>query len=259
MYGVTPGQGYGIKGASSGLNIALFEAPLKGFYTPIRGDAVQSGGGVDFRMIHPAASGDDLLLSRLGRGPPDELGRPTFQNHIAIIPRELLEAGRVSFATVDAALAAWEKANAGVVGELSPLDVLGPAGGSRLGSGLRDHVTRAAVETLATRRMDDPEARTLLLCRDTPPAIRNEILFHLVELLNLVADVAPFTAMSDAPTASSMNTFNLVVAPRGVRGDGTWGIVESSAETAPLRRTAKREGVYNAIAQAFAADAAQYG
>src|SRR5258705_12980300 len=90
VYGVTPGEGYGIKARSIGLNIALYEAPLQGKYTPIRGDAVQGVGGVNFRMVHPASSGEDVLLSRLGRGPPDELGRPTFQNHIAIAPRSAL-------------------------------------------------------------------------------------------------------------------------------------------------------------------------
>jgi len=214
---VTPGEGYGIKATSAGLNIALFEAPLRGHYTPIRGDTVQSSGGVNFRMIHPAASGEDVLLSRLGRGPADELGRPTFQNHIAIAPRELLESGRISLFSVDDALGNFDAKAVDPPKELGPLEVAAPPSGYRLGAGLRGHLTRATVETLATRRIQDEYSRTLILCRDTPPQVRNEVLFRLIELLNFVARIKTFTGMSDAPTASAMNDFDLIVAPRGIR------------------------------------------
>ena len=259
LYGVTPGEGYGIKGSSVGLNIALFEAPLRGFYTPIRGEAVQSADGVNLRMIHPGASGEDILLSRLGRGPPDELGRPTFQNHIAIIPGELLTDGRLSLAGVDGALGAFDAANPGALGELGPLEVPAVAAGYRLGAGLRQHLTRAAVETIATRLLVVDDARTLLLCRDTAPAVRNDILFRLVELLIFVAAMPAVTAMSDAPTASSLNTFNLVIAPRGVRADNSWAIVEASTITPPMKRAPGQESAYAAIEASFAADAATFG
>lgn len=256
---MTPGEGYGIKAHSKGLNISLFEAPLRGRYTPLRGDAIQSEGGVNSRMIHSASSGDDVLLSRLGRGPADELGRPTFQNHIAVIPRELLASLRVSLAAVDAAIGEYDVKNGSVVGDMEPLELAPPPAGHRLGAGLRQHVTRAAMETLATRRLAEPEGRTLLLCRDTLPPIRNEVLYRVVELLNFSAGLPAFTAMSDAPTASALNTFDLVVAPRGVRGDNTWAIIESSLERSVLDRVARRDAVYQAIEQSFTSDSAAFG
>ncbi len=259
VYGVTPEEGYGIKARSIGLNIALYEAPLQGRYTPIRGDAVQGVGGVNFRMVHPASSGEDVLLSRLGRGPPDELGRPTFQNHIAIAPRAALVEGRISLGGMDAAIADFDLKNANVVGDLQPLEVARAPPGHRLGQGLRQHMTRAAVETLATRRMKDLEARTLVLARDTPPTIRNEMLFRLIELLNFQIGLPPFSSMSDAPTASALNAFNLVVAPRGVRADESWAIIDTSMPDAVLPRVPKATEVYGTIEASYAADTAAFG
>ena len=259
LYGVTPGEGYGIKGRSAGLNVALVEAPLAGHYTPIRGDAVQGVGGVNFRMIHPASSGEDVLLSRLGKGPPDELGRPTFQNHIAVAPRVALAEGRVTLAGMDKAIAEFDKVNGSMVGELPALEVPLAPPGYRLGSGLRSHMTRAAVETLATRRMKDLEARTLVLARETPPEIRNEVLYKLTELLVFKIGMPPFASMSDAPTASVLNEFNLVVAPRGVRADASWAILESSTPAALMPRVPKAEMVYRTIEESYAADTSAFG
>jgi len=259
LYGVTPGEGYGIKSYSAGLNIALFEAPLREKYTPIRGDAVQGVGGVNSRMIHPASSGEDILLSKLGKGPPDEMGRPTFQNHITVIPRAVLAEKRLTLSGVEAAVAQFDLDKGSVVGEMPALEVPPAPADWRLGAGLRQHVTRAAVETVATRRISDPEARTLLLSRDTMPAVRNEVLYRLIELLVFKIGLKPFVAMSDAPTASALNTFNLVVAPRGVRADGSWGIIETSMEAPALPRISKVYEVYEAIEQSYAADTAAFG
>ncbi len=253
-YGVTPGEGYGIKAYSVGLNISLFDTALRGRYTPIRGDAVQSEGGVNSRMVHPASSGEDVLLSRLGKGPPDELGRPTFQNHLAVIPRELLVQKRVSLSGVDEVMGSFDLANPTALKDVGMLQVDPPLEAHRLGAGLRQHLTRAAVETVATRKMTEADGRTLVLCRDTLPPIRNEVLFRLVELLNFGANLPPFTAMSDAPTASQLNAFDLVIAPRGVRADNSWVIVEAGLPAAPLPRVAKAEWVYQAIEESYAAD-----
>lgn len=258
-YGVTPGEGYGIKAYSQGLNIALFDSVLRGRYTPIRGEAVQSEGGVNSRMIHPASSGDDVLLSRLGKGPPDELGRPTFQNHLAVVPRQWLVEKRVSLSGVDAAIGAFDSANPAALKEVARLQVAAPPEGFRLGGGLRQHLTRAAVETIATRRLTEADGRTLVLCRDTLPPIRNEVLFRLIELLNLGANIQGFTAMSDSPTASALNSFDLVVAPRGLRADNSWVVVEAGLPAAPLPRAPKAEWVYAAIEESYAADTRAMG
>jgi len=258
VYGVTPNEGYGIKSTSRGLNLSLFEAPLRGAYTPIRGEAVQSPGGIDSRMIHPAAAGDDLLLSRLGAGPRDELGRPTFQNHVAIIPTKALFDRRLTLESVDAALAASGEPEAEPTKELPPIEPAPPPAGWRPAAGLAHHMTRAAAETIATRRIKAPHARTLLLVRDSLPAARNQILFKLTELLVQQCVLEPFPSMSDAPTASSMNRFSLVISARGLRADNSWAIVEAPMTAAPVGRADDADPVYAAIDAAFDADASDY-
>jgi hypothetical protein len=120
-------------------------------------------------------------------------------------------------------------------------------------------MTRAAVETLATRRMKDLDARTLVLARDTEPTIRNEVLYRLTELLVFKMGFPGFASMSDAPTASAMNAFNLVVAPRGVRADESWAIIETSLPAPVLPRVPKAEHVYAAIEESYAADSNAFG
>jgi hypothetical protein len=258
VYGVTPGEGYGVKSTSKGLNLSLFEAPLRGAYTPIRGEAMQSPGGIDSRMVHPAAAGDDLLLSRLGAGPRDELGRPTFQNHVAIVPVKALFERRLTLASVDAALGASGAPEQEPTKELAPLRPDAPPPGWRPAGGLAQHMTRAAAETIATRRIKTPFARTLLLMRDSMPGARNEVLFKLVELLVLQCVLEPFPAMSDAPTASTMNRFTLVISARGLRSDDTWAIVEAPLVSSPLKRVDDAPQVYAAIDAAFDADASDF-
>src|SRR3970040_2778315 len=86
IYGVVEGVGYTTKAASRGLSVSLYETHLRGHFTPIRPALVQSEGPVDLQMIHPVGSGEDFLLSRISRGPPDAAGRPLPRQHTAGVP-----------------------------------------------------------------------------------------------------------------------------------------------------------------------------
>lgn len=257
IYGVTPGIGYGSKGASRGLNTSLYESKLKGHLTPIRGEAVQGDGSVDMRMFHPVGAGEEVLLSVLGKGPRDEEGRPTFQNHSVVAPTALLKEGRVSLARLDQAVRDFDAANASAAGALELLEVpLNPPDSPHpLGKGIRQHMNRAAVETLATRRMADSYGRTLILCRGSVPPQRNTVLFLLIELLNLKCGVPLFTASSDAPTTPTLNFFNLIVAGRGVRADNSWVLLDAALEKPALGKIPARAEVYKRIEEAFLEEA----
>jgi hypothetical protein len=257
LYGVTLGIGYGTKAVSKGLNTSLYESKLKGHLTPIRGEAVQGDGSVDMRMIHPVGAGEEILLSALGKGPRDEEGRPTFQNHSVIVPTTLLKEGRLSFAVLDQAIRDNDLKNpsqAGVM-ELMELPLLPADGGYRPGRGIRQQMNRAAVETLASRRMGDAYGRTLVLMRGSTPQQRNTALYLLYELLNFRCEVPFFTASSDAPTTPTLNFFNLLIASRGIRADNSWVLLDAALEKAAVARVAKKEAVYKQIEEAFAQEA----
>ncbi len=255
IYGVVQGVGYTTKAVSRGLGVGLYESDLRGHYTPIRAATVQSDDAIiDMQMIHPVRSGEEILLSRISRGPPDEVDRPTFTNHTAIVPTAVLRSGRITLEAVGRALAEFEKKAADIEGELDPLKVPArsdPDPESSFGSGVHRYLSLPSLETLATRVMEDPRCRTLLLCRGSTPETRNKTLCLIVEVLNWACGLPLFSAISDAPTASALNFFNLVVAPRGVRADSTWALLESAISRAALPRVPGQDQVYEILTAAF--------
>lgn len=254
IYGAVPGVGYTTRAVSKGLDAGLYDQYLRGHYTPIRSATAQTyDETVDLHMIHPVRGMRDLLLSRITRGPPDEAGRPTFANHTVVVKIEPLRSSRISLASVFEAMAEFERRIADVQGETELLRVPArPEGEPRIpfGHGIHRHLTFPALETLATRIMADPNSRTLLLCRNTTAEVRNATLNHVFELLAWGCGLPPMTAISDAPRSSAMNFFNLCVAPRGVRADSSWAILESALAEPVLPRVLDRDEVYQVLTAA---------
>jgi hypothetical protein len=256
IYGVTHERGYGIKAESHALNAPLYTRHLSNQFTPVRMEKTADGGArMDARMIHPAPGNDEVLLSLLGRGEPDEYDRPTIQNHTVIIPAAPLRAGQLTFEQVEAAVQEFERRFPKASGRVDPVPVhLFGSGGTResVGAGIRRLITRAAVETLASRLLTDAESRTLVLCRESTNQYRNTLLYRLVELLNYSGEIPLFPSISDAPTLSAMNHFRLAIAARGVRADRTWTLLDASLEEPALPRFKGKTPMYSRIAEAFA-------
>src|SRR3990172_5285491 len=229
IYGVVPGIGYTTKAFSHGFDAGLYDPYLRGHYAPIRAATAQMAETeVELHMIHPVVSGKELLLSRISRGAPDEAGRPTFTNHTVVIPSSVIRSGRLTLSGAYWAVEKFDREAANVRGEMGLLGIPLRAKGEgplSLGVGVHKHVTLPALETLATRMMAEPGGRTLLLCRNTTADARNTTLHLIVELLGLACGLPFFPAISDAPRASALNFFNLVIAPRGVRPGGGFGLL----------------------------------
>src|SRR5207245_6035975 len=85
------------------------------------------------------------------------------------------------------------------------------------------------------------------LCRNTPPEARNATLHLSVELVGWACGLPLLTAISEAPRSSALNFFNFVVAPRGVRADSTWAILESALSESVLPRVLDRDDVYQVL------------
>ena len=251
IYGALPGVGYTTRGVSKGLDAGLYDPYLRGHYTPIRGAIAQSTEDpIDLHMMHPVRGGREILLSGITRGPPDEAGRPTFANHTAVARTDVLRSGRINLDAVFRAMNEFDRRDPQVAGELALLQVPPRSEEeSRMpfGSGLHKHLTFPAIETLATRIMTDPTSRTLLLCRNTTPDARNTTLNLIFELLVWACGLPIPTAISEAPRASALNFFNLVIAPRGVRADSTWAILESALAQPVLPRVLDHDDVYQVL------------
>ncbi len=255
IYGATPEKGYCTKAESTGLNGPLYQRYLENHFTPVRVEKTASGSTViDARMIHPAPANNEVLLSILGRGIPDEYNRPTIQNHTVVLPGALLRSGRVTFAMAEAGLVEFDRRVPKATGRVEPLFIRLPEAAvsqENSGTGIRRFITKAAVDTLVSRFLSDAQGRTLLLCRGSTHQYRNELLYKLVELLCAGGEIPVFTAISDAPTLSAMNHFRLAISSRGVRADGTWTLLDASIDRPTLQPIRGRAPVYSRIAEAF--------
>lgn len=251
IYGALPGVGYTTRVVSKGLDAGLYDPYLSGHYTPIRGATAQiSDDPIDLHMMHPVRGGREILLSRITRGPPDEAGRPTFANHTVVARTDLLRSGRINLESVFRAMNEFDREAPDIAGEMPLLQVPHRSEEERrvpFGRGIHKHLTFPAIETLATRIMSDPTSRTLLLCRNTTPDARNATLNLIVELLVWACGLPMLTAISEAPRASALNFFNLVIAPRGVRADSTWAILESALAQPVLPRVLDRDELYQLL------------
>jgi hypothetical protein len=256
VYGASPERGYGTKAESHGLNGPLYMRYLENHFTPVRVEKTASGSTViDARMIHPAPANDEILLSVLERGTADEYNRPTIQNHTVVLPAAALRSGQLTFADAEAAVLEFDrrfpKASGKVESLVVPLRAAAAPADAASGS-LRRLITRAAVDTLASRLLSGENGRTLLLCRGSTHQYRNELLYRLVELFNASRELGLFAAISDAPTLSAMNHFRLAISSRGVRADATWTLLDASLDRAALPQIRGRTAVYSRIAEAFA-------
>lgn len=256
IYGASPEKGYGTKAESHLLNGPLYARYLGSHFTPVRVEKTTSGMTViDARMIHPAPANDEVLLSVLGRGAADEYNRPTIANHTVVVPAPALRSGRLTLEMAEAAIGEFDKRYPKATGKIDPVVVhLRPAEESSesKGTGIRRLITKAAVETLVSRLLHEPQGRTLILCRDSTHEYRNELLYKLVELVLSGSEIPLFTAISDAPTLSAMNHFRLAISTRGVRADATWTLLDASIDRPALGPVRGRAPIYARVAEAFA-------
>ena len=256
IYGASHEKGYGIKAESRGLNGPLYMRYLENHFTPVRVEKTAGGGTViDARMIHPAPANREVLLSILGRGVADEYNRPTIANHTVVIPYDAMRSGRLRFVDVEAATLDFDKKFPKATGKIDPISVPARSFGEALeprGTGIHRLITKAAVDTLASRFLTDQQGRTLILCRGSTNQYRNELLYRLVELLYAGEEIGLLPAISDAPTLSAMNHFRLAISSRGVRADGSWTLLDASIDQPTLPPAKGRSMVYSRIAEAFA-------
>ncbi len=256
IYGASPERGYGMKAESHRLNGPLYMRYLASHYTPVRVEKTSNGGTViDARMIDPAPANDEILLSVLGRGTADEYNRPTIQNHTVVIPATPIRAGRLTFFDIEAAVQEFDHRFPKAAGKIEPIAVRTRASKDveqPVGAGIRRLITKAAVDTLASRFLSDHQGRTLVLCRGSTNQYRNELLYRLTELFAAGNEVPLFPAISDAPTLSAMNHFRLAISARGVRADATWTLLDASIDQAALPPIRGKNPMYARIGEAFA-------
>jgi hypothetical protein len=135
-------------------------------------------------------------------------------------------------------------------GEMEPLE-LTPSTidieSTTFGIDIRKHMTKAALETLASWLLNKPKSRTLILCRNSTEKDRSETLYLLVESFYFACGFSLPVAISDAPTLSALNYFNLVISPKGIKADANWVFIDAALEKPLLPRVIGKDFIYEKI------------
>lgn len=258
IYGRPATEGYRVMAMSEGLNLGMYEGKILGHYTPIRGivsDSVDRK-TTDLRMVHPVSESDEITLSVLKPGLPDEAGRDTYVNHTVVIPISLLSERRLSLDMVDAALKEWDTAHPGVTGKVEPIVIPLASQSHPLpspGDLLKKFVSKVAVENLVRRWVGGTDLRTLLYCPHTEDDVRKSILYNLLEVMCFAGKLKVPVVMTEAPPPSQLGAFHLVIAGKGVRGDQRWALIEGTTDRSDGPRLPNIDAFYGALDQAYRA------
>lgn len=256
VFGAAPEVGYSVRARSAELNLALYSKRLDGLYAPLRGEALHNPKEpVDALMVQPTGAGEELLLTFIGPGPPDEIAqRPTIASHTVVLPVASLRSGALGFEAVERAVRDFDRTHPEPLGTIDSLEVplREPAARPRPGAGIARHLSRASAETLLTRWLSQPEGRTLILCRDTTTSQRRQALYRILETLPLACRVPFLPSLTEIPSGSFVDRFQLVVSARAFRTDNTWVLLDCALESPTLARLDGEEERYAALAGCYA-------
>ena len=256
IYGSVPEVGYTVRGQSAGLNLSFYARRLEGIYTPLAGESLHGDQVVvNVMMVHPASSGSELLVSRIGPGPVDEeYRRRTFVNHTAVVPTAAVKGGQLSLEENDRAIREYDGRQPDASGALDPLTVRrsdSTGGPTTPGAGIGRYLTPGSAETLLTRTLQEPDGRTLVLCRDSTADVRRATLIRILEALCLSCGLPFVSSLSDNPGGPVASRFQLVVAPRAFRTDNTWAFLDNALDAPTLPRIPEAQALYDALARCF--------
>lgn len=252
-YGSAPEVGYSVLAQSADLNLSFYARRLDGIYTPLAGESLHGDEtAVDVLMVHPASGGQELLVSLIREGPPDEeYRRRTFVNHTAVVPTGPLLSGRLGFDEIDRAIRAFDTSARGTLDPL-PVVLRDPPGDPVVRSpGIGRFLSLPSAETLLSRTLQEPDGRTLVLCRDTTPAVRRLTLMRILEVMNLACRLPFVSSISDNPAGPVAARFQLVVAARAFRTDNTWALLDNALDAATLPRVPEELARYATLAQCY--------
>ncbi|MCI4367414.1 MAG: hypothetical protein L3K08_06650 [Thermoplasmata archaeon] len=256
IYGSVPEIGYSVRARSADLNLSFYARPLEGIYTPIAGENLHGDDVVvDVVMAHPTSGGNELLYSLIRPGPPDaEYQRRTFLNHTVVLPVAALRSGALTFDGVESAMRSFDPAHAGASGVVEPLAVPrieDPTARTPPGRGIDRYLSRASAETLLTRSLQEPEGRTLVMARETTPVVRHQTLVKMLEVLSIACSLPFVSSLSDTPGGPVADRFQLVIAARAFRTDGSWALLDNALDAPSLPRAKGQAAAYDALAACY--------
>jgi len=223
--------GYTMKSKSAGVDPGGHTDPFKGMMLPIKQSDVKTM--TEIRAILPCGW-DLILLSRIIKGEKDDKGRGTIANHTAIIPRKMLETGRLAYEDIDAAMAKWEAVseNLGAVGSIQPLKVPSATKQTDL-SELKNYMPKAVLDKLVENYKKDKERKVFVNYKNSNEAQRVKAAYLLSMLVDMRLRVIPLAIFTDVPyRADEASPFNLVLSRVmiSIKPGGAWVVLTANTE-----------------------------
>ena len=249
------GKGYQDKpvAISGDFNPGLFTNVFDKEFAPL----MMSYSQKDYRgfMLFDKPNIRHVLFSFIYHKVIDEYGRKGVIHHSAIIDRKDLQSGKVSLFDIEEAMNKFDEANPAPKGDIPPLEV--PAyepGQFRYQDKIFKYISKASVETLATRMMTASRNRTSFRCQGAGTKARKNIALYLVELLGFRGGI-PISFTTERPISSEYyGFFNLAVTERAIAPDANaedWAVINWDELDVGMPRVGGKDDVYKLIDDAF--------
>ena len=196
-----------MKAYSSGIDLDIHTEPFQGMFLPIKQSDVKTI--TEIRMILPV-NDTNILLSRIIKGGVDDHGRPTMANHTAIIPRQMLKEGEITYEEVDEAMAGFETDKIDALGDIPPLTILSQTKSTNM-SELKNYIKKEVISNLINHYNESVDKKIFLYYQKSDSAKRIRTAYLLSMLIDIKLNFIPLSIFTDLPYGGAKRIFNLVI------------------------------------------------
>lgn len=251
-----PGKGYQDKpiAFSGDFNPLLYISLFRNEFIPI----IVSYSKEDFRgyLFFNKPNKSEILFSCIfPKKNVDEYGRTGVFHHSVIIDRNYLQRGEISLFSVEKAMVGFDKKVQFPKGNIEKLQVELNEKPTFSYSNLKKYVSKASVETLATRLMSNERNKTIFRCLGANQRERFKIAIYLIELLNFNCGIKEISFSNEIPlTAEYYKLFDILILERAYPPESDaedWAVIPWDLEESKLQRIKGKEDVYKKIDDVF--------
>ncbi|UCF08073.1 MAG: DUF87 domain-containing protein [Thermoplasmata archaeon] len=199
---------------------------------------------------------NQIIISYITHTPvADEYGRTGVFHHSAIVDKKLFKTGGISLLNVLETMEDYDKNNTYPKGKIEKLEVQKKdTPGFDYKGKIKNIISKAAVETLATRLMTSDRYRTIFRCLRSSSEDRMRIAIYLLELLNFECGLRPISMVTERPIPQYNELFDVAVTERAIdlrTNAEDWAVILWDLEHPLSKRIKNRDDVYKKIDEAF--------
>ncbi len=207
-------------------------------------------------LIFNKQNRNQIIITYITHTPEaDEYGRTGVLHHSAIVDKKLIKSGNISLLTVIEAMENYDKDTTFPKGKIEKLKIqTKEKPGFDYKGKIQNIISKAAVETLATRLMTSDRNRAIFRCLRSTNEDRMRISIYLLEFLNFECDIRPISMTTERPIPQYNELFDVAVTERAIdlrTNAEEWEVILWDLEHPSLKRLKDRDDVYKKIDEAF--------